>query len=411
MDFNDTPEQAEFRTEARAWLASTAPAFERGNTSRAGVLTSVEDLALAKEWQACKADAGWAGLHWPEEHGGRGLSSLHTVIYGEEESKYRVPSAFFGIGLNFCAPTLMAYATPEQQHRYLPKLLRGEEIWCQLFSEPCAGSDLAGLRTRAERDGDEWVVNGQKIWTTYAHVADYGILVTRHDPSLPKHKGLTYFFLDMHSPGVEARPIKQIAGTSNFNEVFFTDVRIPDARRLGEVGEGWQVAMTTLLNERLGATSATQPPDFDDVLDLVRSLKVESGPALADSSIRDQLADWYTETQGLRLINSRMITALARGDQPGPEAAIRKLVAANKIQSIADFGVDLQDLGGILIDDAEVAADALFQNAFLHSPGGRIAGGSDEILRNIIAERVLGLPGDVRIDRDVPYKEIPTGRT
>jgi acyl-CoA dehydrogenase len=409
MDFNDTPEQAAFREEARSWLAAKAPAYVNPRIAGIAGTMNDEDLAQAKAWQALKAAEGWAGLHWPVEYGGRGLSRLHVVIYGQEEAQYAVPSGVFGIGLNFCAPTLMAFAEEDQKQRYLPKLLSGEEIWCQLFSEPAAGSDLAGLRTRAERDGDDWVVNGQKIWNTYAHIADYGILVTRHDPTLPKHKGLTYFFLDMHSAGVEARPIKQVAGTSNFNEVFFTNVRIPDAQRMGEVGEGWSVALTTLLNERMGAGSASMPPDFRHALDLARSTDTERGPAIDDPAVRQQLAEWYVESRGLELVGQRMLTAISRGQQPGPEASIRKLVAASKTQSIANFGIDLQEMGGILSDEASTAANALYQEAFLHSPGARIAGGSDEILRNILAERVLQLPGDIRVDRDVAFKDIPGG--
>ncbi|MEE2776704.1 MAG: acyl-CoA dehydrogenase family protein [Acidobacteriota bacterium] len=405
MDFNDTPEQAEFRAEARAWLAANAPRFENSRSRGISGAASADDVARAKEWQALKAEAGWAGLHWPEAYGGRSLSRLHVVIYGQEESRYAVPSAFFVIGLNFCGPTMMEYATEEDKRRYLPKLLSGEEIWCQLFSEPVAGSDLAGLRTRADRDGDDWVINGQKIWNTYAHLADYGIMVTRHDPTLPKHKGLTYFFLDMHSAGVEPRPIKQIAGTSNFNEVFFTNVRIPDNQRLGEIGEGWSVALTTLMNERLGAASAALPPDVAHVLDLSRRVEIDGEPALQNAAVRQRLADWYIESKGLELVGARMVTALAQGATPGPEASIRKVVTASKTQSIASFGIDLQEMAGVLLDDAP--DDALFQDAFLQSPGSRIAGGSDEILRNIIAERVLQLPGDIRVDRDVAFKDIP----
>ncbi len=408
MDFNDTAEQAAFRAEAQAWLAEHAPAHEVDPT-RVAQVDNPEDLARAKIWQATKADAGWAGLHWPVEYGGRGLGALHSIIWSTEEQQYSVPQgALFGIGLNFCAPTMMAYATEAQKRRHLPPMLRGDEVWCQLFSEPGAGSDLAGLRTRARRDGDDWMINGQKIWNTYAHLADFGILVTRHDPTLQKHKGLTYFFVDMHSPGVEPRPIRQIAGSSDFNEVFLTNVRIPDANRLGEIGAGWQVAITTLMNERQGATSANSLPDFRHALALAREVRLENGPALDDPVVRERLADWYVETQGLKLISWRSLTALSRGAQPGPEASIRKLVAAAKRQSIASFGMDLLDMGGVLQDQGPL--DGMMQQAFLHSPAGRIAGGTDEILLNILAERVLGLPGDIRVDRDVAFEDIPVGR-
>ena len=250
---------------------------------------------------------------------------------------------------------------------------------------------------------------GQKIWTTYAHIADFGILVTRHDFDLPKHKGLTYFFVDMKSDGVEPRPIRQISGTSHFNEVFLTNVRIPDAQRLGEVGAGWQVALTTLMNERLGASSAQSPPTVHQLMELASAIEAGGEPALADSGVRDSIADWYAQTRGLELIHARTLTRLARGQQPGPEASIRKLVAGRMQQAISSLGMDLQELGGSLT--AEGAGGGLMQGAFLNCPATRIAGGSDEILLNIIAERVLGLPGDIRVDRDVPFSEIPAGRS
>jgi alkylation response protein AidB-like acyl-CoA dehydrogenase len=409
MDFNDTPQEAEFRAEVRAWLDQNA---KRRTGSRAARrqrrIGEQEALTRAKEWQALKADAGYATLHWPEEYGGRGLTPMHSVIYQQEEANYEVPQGFFEIGLGMCGPTMMAYATPEQNRRYLPKMIRGDEVWCQLFSEPAAGSDLAGLRMRAERDGDDWIVNGQKVWTSGAHYSDYGILVTRHDPSLPKHKGLTYFFLDMKTPGIEVKPIKQISGASNFTEVFFTNVRIPDEHRLGEVGSGWQVALTTLMNERM-AVGGAPAPDFDELFALARRVELEDGVAVSNPLVREKLADWYVQAQGLKHTRSRGLTALSRGQTPGPEASIGKVVSAAKLQDIGSFGSDLQDLGGSIIDAELTPMMALFQEAYLSSPGLRIAGGTDEILRNIIAERVLNLPGDIRADRGKPFKDIPTG--
>jgi alkylation response protein AidB-like acyl-CoA dehydrogenase len=306
-------------------------------------------------------------------------------------------------------PTLFAYASEEQKRRYPPRALTGEEIWCQLFSEPAAGSDLAGLRTRAVREGDEWIVDGQKIWTSGAHRADWGILVTRSDPSAPKHKGLTFFFLDMHSPGIEIRRIKQISGQSNFNEVYFTDVRIPDSQRLGAVGGGWGVAITTLMNERL-TSGETRGPDFDEVFSLARRLHLEDGPAIEDAAVRERLADWYVRRQGLRWARFRVMTALSRGETPGPENSIGKLVSAAQAQDIAAFAMDLLDMGGAVFDPDIAPMKAAFQEALLYTPGGRIAAGTDEILKNIIAERVLGLPADVRIDKDVRFSDLPTGR-
>jgi acyl-CoA dehydrogenase len=307
------------------------------------------------------------------------------------------------------APTLLGYGSEEQRRRFLEPLWCGEEIWCQLFSEPAAGSDLAGLRTRAEKKGDGWVINGQKIWTSGAHYSDYGILVTRSDPNVPKHKGLTFFFLSMKSPGVEIRPIKQISGQSHFNEVFFTDVRIPDSQRLGPVGAGWQVSLTTLMNERLAVGDAPGP-DFTEIFELARGLELEDGPAIKNPAVRDKLADWFVRAQGLKYTKFRTMTALSRGETPGPEASIGKLVSATKLQEIASFGMDLLGMGGVMTDEAALPANALFQQALLYSPALRIAGGSDEILRNIIAERVLGLPADVRVDKDLPFNQLPTGK-
>ncbi len=408
MDFEDSAEQATFRTEARAWLEREAPRYEVPE-AEVGKAEGAEAVAHAKAWQAAKADAGWACLHWPEAYGGRGLSRLHTVIWNQEESRYRVPrGALFNIGQNYCGAALMEYATEEQKERYLPPLLRGDEIWCQLFSEPGAGSDLAGLRMKAVRDGDDWIVNGQKVWNTYAQYADFGILVTRHDPTLPKHKGLTFFFVDMHAEGVDPQPIRQISGETGFNEVFFTNVRIPDAWRLGEVGSGWQVSLTTLMNERLGAGPVSSPPDSTHLFELASMPSLGDAPALEDGAVRDFVADWYVQAQGLRLVNQRILTSLARGDQPGPEASIQKLVAAARQAEISSFGLDLQEQGGILMS-GDQPLDGLLQKTFLSSPASRIAGGTDEILRNIIAERVLGLPGDIRVDRDVPFEKIPSG--
>ena len=409
MDFNDNPEEARFRQEARAWLDENA---ERRSAERFPVAADETDeseaLRQAKEWQAKKADAGWVGLHWLKACGGRGLEPIYTVIYQMEEANYIVPRGYFEIGLGMAAPVLMAFATEEQKERYVPKMTRGEEIWCQLFSEPIAGSDLAGLRTNVRRDGDEWVVNGQKVWTSGAYYSDYAILVARHDPSVAKHKGLTYFFLDMHSPGIEVRRVKSIPGRSHFCEVFFTDVRVPDAQRLGDVGQGWEVAVTTLMHERL-AIGQVGGAGFDEIFALAQEIPMNGGTAVDDSAVRDKLADWYVETQGLKYTRYRTLTALSRGDMPGPEASIGKIVSASQAQKIASFAMELLDLGGVVDARDETVAGALFQQSYLSSPGSRIAGGTDEILRNIIAERVLGLPPELRVDKGIPYNEVPSG--
>jgi alkylation response protein AidB-like acyl-CoA dehydrogenase len=277
-----------------------------------------------------------------------------------------------------------------------------------LFSEPSAGSDVAGLRSKAVKDGDKWIINGQKVWTSGAHFSDYGILVVRHDPELEKHKGMTFFFVDMKSPGIEVKPIKQITGGSSFNEVYFTDVEIPDSQRLGEIGDGWKVAITTLMNERLAVGDAGGP-DVGDAFKWAKTQDSLDEPILNNKAARESIADWYCETNGLKNTKLRTMSALSKGDTPGPEASITKIVSANKLQDIGNFGMDSMDMAGMLkSDDQDIKS---FQNAWLGAPGLRIAGGTDEILRNIIAERVLGLPQDPRADKGLAYKDIPSGNS
>lgn len=401
MDFNDTPEEAEFRAEVRAFLEEHGEKYRtRDSFSRVN----------AKEWQAIKADAGYAAITWPERFGGRGGSEIQQVIYDEEERSYDLIYNVFRVGLGMCIPTMFAYATEEQLSRYVEPALRGEELWCQLFSEPAAGSDLAGVRTKAEKDGDEWVINGQKIWTSFADTADFGILLTRSDFNAPKHKGLTFFFIDMKTPGIECRPIKQISGDSHFNEVYFTDVRLPDSQRLGEVGEGWKVAMTTLMNERM-AVGHAGGPDFDEIFALAQIVEIDGQPAIQNGAVRDKLVDWHIKCQGVKYTNFRMMTALSQGQQPGPEASITKLVGAEKQQEIAAYGLDLIGMGGNMMTGDLSLMEGDFQDLFLFAPVSQVAGGTNEILRNIIAERVLGLPADIRVDKDIPFKDLPTGRS
>ena len=410
MDFDDTPDEAEFRAATRAFLDKNARKRDgAGMIYRAGA----ENPAFrneAKAWQAKKADAGYAGITWAKDWGGQGGSAIQQVIYDQEEAKYAIPRGIFEIGLGMCIPTLCAWGTQAHRDRYVRKALRGEEIWCQLFSEPAGGSDLAALRTRAERDGDSWLINGQKIWTSGAHYSDFGVIVTRSDFDAKKHKGLTYFFLDMKSPGVEIRPIKQISGASHFNEVFFTNVRIPDTQRLGAIGDGWKVSLTTLMNERytIGGRAGV---DVDEVFDLARQVELDDGPALKNDGVRDKLADWYVMSRGLKYSHFRTMTALSRGETPGPESSIGKLVTGPKLQAMSAFAMDLLEQGGIITDPKYAPMAALFQQTMMTSPSARIAGGSDEILRNIIAERVLGLPPDIRVDKDVPFNQVPSGNT
>jgi alkylation response protein AidB-like acyl-CoA dehydrogenase len=411
MNFDDTPQEAVFRTEAKAWIDANAPSEFEAELSKASLgrikLQKHDIVEVAKAWQKKKSEAGYVCLHWPKEYGGRGATAVERVIWQQEEGVYFKLTSPFQIGEGMCGPTLMAYGSEADKQRYLPKIATGEEIWCQLFSEPSGGSDVAGLRTRAERDGDHWIINGQKIWTSGAHYSDYGILITRTDPTVPKHKGLTMFHIDMKSPGVEVRPIKQANGMQEFNEVFFTNLRIADSRRLGAVGDGWNVSLTTLMNERMtiGARLAT---GFSELFDFCCNLMTEDGLAIDDRATRSKLANWAVKNSGLKYTSYRAISALSKGERPGPENSIGKLVAGSMLQDIAMYAMDLQGASGMLTDPEAAEAAGQFQAMLMSSPSVRIAGGTDEILRNIIAERVLGLPGDIRVDKDVPFNKIPT---
>lgn len=411
MDFEDTPEEAAFRARVRQWIETNAP---RQGDDAADILGDRGGrvwMKLQREWQARKAAAGYARITWPNELGGMGGTPIQQVIFNQEESKVGLGgNTPFAIGLGMCIPTLMAYCDRETLARHVRPALYGEEIWCQLFSEPAGGSDVAGLRTRAECDGAEWIVNGQKIWTTGAQISDYGLLLARTDFSAPKHKGLTMFYLAMTSPGVLVKPIKQASGASGFNEVFFTNVRIPDSQRVGEVGQGWQVALTTLMHERLAVGGGLGGGlDVPQLLTLARELELEDGPAIRNASVREKIADWYVRSAGLKYTTYRTMTALSKGQQPGPEASIAKVVVAAKLQDLSAFAMELEgEMGALKGEDAPM--HGVFQMGWMAAPGLRIAGGTDEILRNIIAERVLGLPQDVRLDKEVPFNKLPSGR-
>ena len=421
MDFNDTPKEAEFREKVRTFLdqnvekRSTNLKTVQGGSAGApesvkgGEGVAEEALNKAKEFQRKKSEAGFAAILWPTEFGGYGGSPIEQVIYQQEEHNYFVHSGYFEIGIGMLGPTMMVWGKDEHKKRYLPKMITGEEIWCQLFSEPSAGSDLAGIKMRAEKDGNEWILNGQKVWTSGAHFSDYGMIVARSDPTALKHKGLTYFFLDMKSSGIDVKPIKQISGTSNFNEVFFNDVRVPDSQRLGAEGEGWKVALTTLMNERL---AVGDPPglDFDQIFEATKQFEVEDGLAIKNSEVRQKMADWYVQSRGLQYTKYRSMTALSKGQTPGPELSISKLITASKIQDISSYALDLLDMSGAIHNEKNPILQNLFQSGYFFGPALRIAGGTDEVLRNIIAERVLGLPQDERPDKKVPFNEIPSGK-
>jgi len=406
MDFNDTPQEAAYRTEVRAWLEANAP---RRTGRPDNGLDDPASMGDAKAWQRKKAESGYACITWPKEWGGGGGAAWQSVIFGQEEGRFETPGNPFQIGLGMCVPTVMTVGNQADKERFVRPAARGDEIWCQLFSEPSGGSDVAAARTRAVKDGDDWVINGQKVWTSGAHYSDFGLLLARTDIDVPKHKGMTMFWIDMKDPAVEVRPIHQMSGASNFNEVYFTDLRIKDSQRVGGVGDGWKTSLVTLMNERL-AIGGGGGAGHKQVLKLAQDISTLTGLATKDNGLREKIADWFVQAEGLKYTTFRTMTALSRGQTPGPESSIGKVVSASLMQDMANTALELEDQFGIINDPKLAPLAAAFQTSLMGAPGMRIAGGTDEILRNIIAERVLGMPQDIRLDKDVAFKDIPTGR-
>jgi len=364
-----------------------------------------------RDFLGAQFDAGLAWVHFPEGRGGLGLEPSAQRPVNEALRAAGAPEAYWHnpIGHGMGAPTVVTHGSDEQRDRYLRPLFTGEEIWCQLFSEPGAGSDVAGLSGRAARDGDEWVVNGQKVWTTLAHLARWGMLLVRTDPEQPKHKGMTYFVVDMQAPGVEVRPLRQMTGEAEFNEVYFTDVRIPDAERLGDVGEGWRVSMTTLMNERVAIGGSVIPKGSGPIGEAVR---LWNERADKDPVTRDRLTRLWIEAEVNRLTNLRA-QANRKVGTPGPEGAVGKLAFAEANKAIYEFCLELMGAKGMLYGSYAMTRPnhAMFsdstQKSFLRARANSIEGGTSEIMRNILGERVLGLPGDIRVDKDRPWSEVP----
>ncbi|MGY2082833.1 acyl-CoA dehydrogenase family protein [Blastococcus sp. SYSU DS0539] len=401
MDFDDSPDEASYRARVRALLEEHAGELLHLSPGQEGVDARRHEPEMRRTQQVL-ADAGLVGVTWPREYGGQGGTLVQQAIVAQELARARVPGLINHIGIGMCGPTVIAHGSQDQRDRYLARLLRADDVWCQLFSEPASGSDLAALRTTAVRDGDDWVVNGQKVWTTLAHVADYGILLTRTDPDRPKHAGLTMFVVDMHAPGVTVRPLRQMGGQSDFNEVFFDDVRIPDSERLGEPGEGWRVALTTLMNERVAIGGAGG--DIGQSVESLAQHARERLPALdGDRQVlaRQSVGRAVVAALAARYTGYRRLTVLSQGGIPGPEASAGKLAGTEAARLVADAGVRL------LGDDAVYAAtsdgDDRWQRTQSWLPGIAIAGGTDQVLRNILGERVLGLPPEPRSDKTDPF--------
>jgi alkylation response protein AidB-like acyl-CoA dehydrogenase len=411
MHIGDTPDEAAFREGARTWLSAHAQP-RLGADAPAEVDLGVH-VERCREWQATLAEHGWAGITWPAEVGGRGGTAIQSAIFAEEQAHFDVPTGVFAVATGMVGPTLIAHGTPTQRERFLGAMLRGEHVWCQLFSEPGAGSDLAALATRAERVDGRWVVNGQKVWTSLGQYADWGILLARTDPDAPKHAGITYFLVDMHAPGIEVRPLTQITGVAHFNEVFLTDVVIDDDCVVGAVGDGWSVARTTLLSERSFIGSGTGSWSVDQLIDTAR----QTG-RLADPVIRQQIAAAVCRARTLEFLGYRMRTAMSQGRMPGPEMYVLKLAYARHWAATAETAMAVLGTAGTLGDFSPASTghdhgapgdpDETWQTMFLTQFAIRLGGGTDEVQHNIIGEQALGLPREPSADRGVPWRELAT---
>ena len=383
MDFRDTPEQAAFREELRAWLDEHLPDELRGHRGGGARFDGPE----IRQWSRALHDGGWVGISWPAEFGGRGLSPRFQAIYLEEEARAEAPPHIGVIGLGMAGPTIISRGTEEQKARYLEPLLAADEIWCQGFSEPGAGSDLAGVRTSARLDGDRFVLDGQKVWSSYAHIADFCILVARSDPDSQRHAGLTYLIVDMHAPGVEVRPLTQITGDPEFNEIFLSGVEVPVENVIGEIGSGWDVAMTTLLHER-GTLAFALVARLEVQVSKLVALVADRG---ATATQREAVAREWSQLQALRWTAYRSLSALERTGLPGPEGSILKLQWSEANQRITKLALDLLGPDAQLLP-GNAPYDGYWTIQQLRSRGNTIEAGTSEILRNIVAERVLGLP-------------------
>jgi alkylation response protein AidB-like acyl-CoA dehydrogenase len=396
-----------FRARARAFLETHARRRRVGDDDFArfrflgdpSADADAEHVRRCKEWQRTLFDSGWAGIAWPKEYGGLGATPAQARIFAREQARFDVEAGAFAVGIGMVGPTLIAHGTEAQKARYLPALLRGDEVWCQLFSEPGAGSDLAGLRTRAVRDGDEWVISGQKVWSSGAHHSELGILLARTEPDAPKHQGITYFILDMDSAGIEVRPLRQINGVAHFNEVFLTDVRIPHENVVGDVNGGWAVAHTTLGAERvlIGSGGAV---GFRDLARLAREQD-----RTGDVVLRQRLADAYIRFEILKYLGQRAQAARPNGAAVGAEASVLKLAVSRNVALNGDLALALEGATGMLLHE-DAPYGGFWQQQFLNQWGTRIGGGTEQVQRNVIGERVLGLPPEPRPDKRVPFREL-----
>ena len=395
---------AQFRSRARSWLEASVP---RKTGDDAGGELGVVDIAAQKAFQASLCDAGFAGITWPREYGGQGLTNAEQIAFSEEARNFTLPVGAFTIGLGMPGPTILELGSEAQKKRYLPKLLRGEEIWCQLFSEPSSGSDVASLTTTAVSDGDGWLLNGQKVWTSGAQYSDFGAVIARTDPTVPKHDGITMFILDMHSPGVTVRPLKVATGAAPFNEVFLDQVRLPADSVIGEVDKGWSAAVVMLRNERVTIGTSTAPRTSPLAYDSLSELATRLGRG-ADAGLGRELAELYARGRAVRLFGQLLREEAMAGRDPGPRGSVAKLAGAELGQFAAGVASHVLGTGVAGFDSADKQVAAVVAYV-VGAPGGSIAGGTNEIQRNIIGERVLGLPKDPGVDRNTPFNQLRVG--
>ena len=390
MDLNYGPEEERFRAKVKSFLEANLP--KGWGTSDFGSIGR-DEVQFLRDWQRKLYANGFLGMSWPKEYGGQGASAIEMAIFNEEAAKLRAPSPLNVLGLSLAGPTIIAHGTPEQKSRHLAKILSCDEIWCQGFSEPGSGSDLGSLRTRGELRGDEFIVNGQKVWTSLAHIADWCMLLVRTDPSLPKHRGLSYLLVDMKTPGVTVKPLRQMTGSAEFNEMFFEDVRVPRTNLLGGLNNGWQVAMTTLANERGTMSLAMAARFFMTYNEMVNMCRNLGRPVLKDPRVRQQLAQFFIDLQGLKYTLYRSFSQILRGGTPGPEGSVSKMTWSELNQRMHEFVVQVEGPASQLMGRQTYAVESgRWQYGYLRSRANTIEAGTSEIQRNIIAERVLGLP-------------------
>ncbi|MFF2289492.1 acyl-CoA dehydrogenase family protein [Peribacillus butanolivorans] len=396
MDFSFTTKEEEFRHELRTWLEENLPEGWLDGTSKISK-NEGEYAIFLRNWQRKLYEGGWAAIAWPKKYGGREATLMEEIVYQQEMVRVKAPALVNYVGIHMVAPTLMQIGTEEQKSKYIQKILTGEEVWCQGYSEPNAGSDLSAIQTSAVKDGDRWIINGQKVWTSFGHLADRCFLLARTNRFDKKHKGITVFLLDMNQPGVETRPIIQMDGQHDFNEVYLNDAIAYDAEIVGEVDEGWKVTIALLMHERtgIGGQVFTLEQQFNELVSLTKELKEDDKPLMANPLVRKEMIDLYTRTRGSLLNYYRNLTKTLKNGHPGAEGSMDKLMVSELTKELLSQSISLQGHQGVLWKEDSITANSYWQDNYLYSFGQTIGGGTSEIQKNTIGERILGLPKDM----------------